>query len=73
MSTYNLRRFQIAQENTYQNALQEIRKGRKTSHWMWFIFLQPAGLVYSETAKYYVIQNMEVPELYLGIKSLPIG
>jgi len=70
MSTYNLQRFHKAQENTYQNALQEIRNGRKTGHWMWFIFPQLAGLGYSETAKFYAIQNLEEAELYLQDKVL---
>lgn len=65
MSIYNLDRFHYAQENIYQNALQEIRNGRKTSHWMWFIFPQLAGLGFSETAKFYAIQNLEEAEWYL--------
>jgi len=70
MNTYNLQRFHKAQENTYQNALQEIRNGRKTGHWMWFIFPQLAGLGYSETAKFYAIQNIEEAEVYLQDKIL---
>lgn len=65
MSTYNLQRFHKAQENNYPNALLEIRSGRKTSHWMWFIFPQLAGLGYSETAKFYAVRNLEEAELYL--------
>ena len=65
MDDYNLQRFHKAQENTYHNALREIRNGRKTSHWMWFIFPQLAGLGYSETARFYAIRNLEEAELYL--------
>ncbi|WP_423146646.1 DUF1810 domain-containing protein [Rubrolithibacter danxiaensis] len=65
MSTYNLQRFHKAQESTYHNALLEIRGGKKTSHWMWFIFPQIAGLGYSETARFYAIHNLEEAELYL--------
>lgn len=40
---YNLQRFLGAQENFYAQALKEIRNGRKTSHWIWFIFPQVRG------------------------------
>lgn len=70
MDTYNLGRFHKAQESTYQNALQEIRNGKKTSHWIWFIFPQLAGLGYSETARFYAIRNLEEAELYLQDKVL---
>jgi uncharacterized protein (DUF1810 family) len=65
MATYNLHRFHNAQEHTYQNAFNEIRNGRKTGHWMWFIFPQIAGLGLSEISRYYAIQNLEEAELYL--------
>ena len=43
---YHLRRFAAAQDGggTYDRAVAELRAGRKTSHWMWFIFPQIAGL-----------------------------
>ncbi len=47
----SLERFLIAQENTYKDSLAEMQQGRKTSHWMWFIFPQIKGLGHSETAK----------------------
>lgn len=47
----DLERFLIAQQTYYQTALQEIKSGKKRSHWMWFIFPQIAGLGYSETAR----------------------
>lgn len=43
-NSYNLARFIEAQEYNYRNALQEIRDGRKTSHWIWFIYPQMNGL-----------------------------
>ncbi|MEP6927031.1 MAG: DUF1810 domain-containing protein [Ginsengibacter sp.] len=62
---YNLKRFTDAQESKFQNALNEIKNGRKQSHWMWFIFPQIAGLGFSETAKFYAIKNIEEASLYL--------
>ena len=59
MSTCNLQCFHKAQESTYQNALQEIRNGKKNSHWMWFIFPQLGGLGHSETAEFYAIRNLD--------------
>ena len=63
---YNLSRFLTAQERTYPAALAEIRRGRKTSHWMWFIFPQLAGLGFSETAKFYAIQQADEATAYLA-------
>jgi uncharacterized protein (DUF1810 family) len=62
----NLERFIKAQEKDYQVALSEIRSGRKESHWMWYIFPQIAGLGYSETAKYFAINNIDEAEQYLN-------
>ena len=62
---YNLKRFINAQESKFQNALNEIKNGRKQSHWMWFIFPQVAGLGYSETSKFYAIKDIAEASLYL--------
>ena len=62
---YNLKRFIGAQENKFENALNEIKNGRKQSHWMWFIFPQIAGLGFSETSKFYAIKNIDEADLYL--------
>ena len=51
-----LERFREAQERDYETAFMEIRSGKKTSHWMWYMFPQIAGLGRSEIAKYYEIQ-----------------
>lgn len=67
---YDLDRFLKAQENIYDAALQEIKKGRKTTHWMWFIFPQLAGLGKSNTAAYYAIASEEEALNYLQHKIL---
>ena len=61
----DLERFLIAQQTYYRIALQEIKSGRKRSHWMWFIFPQIAGLGYSETARYYAIKDMAEAKAYM--------
>ena len=61
----DLERFLIAQQTYYRSALQEIKSGRKSSHWMWFIFPQIAGLGYSETARYYAIKDMAEAKAYM--------
>ena len=61
-----LNRFLEAQKHNYEDAFREIKSGRKSSHWMWFIFPQIAGLGYSEIAKLYAIKNLEEAENYLA-------
>lgn len=61
----NLNRFLTAQENEYEQSLSEIKSGRKRSHWMWYIFPQYKGLGYSETSKYYSIQDLNEARDYL--------
>ena len=58
-------RFIVAQENTYQTALEEIRSGKKRSHWMWYIFPQLLGLGHSETAKYYSLHSLAEAKAYI--------
>ena len=64
----DLERFVTAQESggTYQRAVTELRKGRKTSHWMWFIFPQIAGLGRSAMAQAYAINNLAEAQAYLA-------
>jgi uncharacterized protein (DUF1810 family) len=62
---YDLDRFKTAQENCYTQVLKEMKNGKKTSHWMWFIFPQIAGLGKSPTAKKYELANIEEAECYL--------
>lgn len=62
---HNLQRFLDAQRRTYGSALAELRRGRKTSHWMWFVFPQLAGLGHSPTAQYYAIASLDEAQAYL--------
>ena len=62
---YKLTRFLDAQNQVYLNALSEIRKGCKQTHWMWFIFPQLKGLGKSSTAEYYGIGGLEEASAYL--------
>lgn len=60
-----LKRFIDAQETGYQIALSEVKNGRKRSHWMWYIFPQIQGLGFSETSRYYAIQDLNEAAEYL--------
>lgn len=62
----DLKRFIEAQEGSYTNALNEIRAGRKRTHWMWFMFPQLIGLGFSETSKFYSITDVQEAEAYLN-------
>jgi len=62
----DLDRFVAAQEQTYATALSELRRGRKASHWMWWIFPQLASLGRSGTAKAYGIADLKEAEAYLA-------
>ena len=61
---YNLQRFIEAQEHVYAQVCAELRQGRKTSHWMWFIFPQIRGLGSSETAQYFAIAGRQEAAAY---------
>ena len=62
----DLSRFTEAQRHSYQQALSELRDGRKETHWMWFIFPQLAGLGHSSTARYYALTNLDEARAYLA-------
>ncbi len=62
----DLSRFLKAQEQDYEQALREIRSGRKRSHWMWYIFPQIQGLGFSPTAQYYAIRDLQEARDYLA-------
>jgi uncharacterized protein (DUF1810 family) len=64
---YRLRRFEIAQSEggVYERTLTELRAGRKTSHWMWFVFPQISGLGQSSMSKTYAISSLAEAEAYL--------
>jgi uncharacterized protein (DUF1810 family) len=65
---FNLQRFTAAQDagGTYSRALAELKRGRKTSHWMWFVFPQMAGLGSSEMSRRYAIASLEEARAYLA-------
>lgn len=60
-----MERFLKAQQNSYSQALKEIRNGRKYSHWIWYVFPQLAELGRSQTAKYYGIKGIDEAKQYL--------
>lgn len=64
---HDLQRFVEAQDegSTYERALGELRAGRKTSHWMWFVFPQIAGLGQSAMSQRYAIESLEEAQAYL--------
>ena len=61
-----LGRFVRAQQGDYERALSEIRKGRKQSHWMWYIFPQIEGLGFSAMSQRYAIKSSAEAMAYLG-------
>lgn len=63
---HNLQRFVDAQQGIYARALAELRRGRKASHWMWFVFPQLSGLGRSPTAQHYAIASVEEARAYLA-------
>jgi uncharacterized protein (DUF1810 family) len=54
-----------AQNDDYEQALSEIRSGKKRTHWMWYIFPQIDGLAFSSTSKRYSIKSVEEAKAYL--------
>jgi uncharacterized protein (DUF1810 family) len=65
---YDLARFVTAQDagGTYDHAAAELRRGRKTSHWMWFVFPQIAGLGNSPTSRRFAICSLDEARAYLA-------
>ena len=63
---YNLQRFVEAQHRCYEQVRDELRAGRKSSHWMWFIFPQWKGLGHSPIANLYAIASRPEAEAYLA-------
>ncbi len=61
-----LKTFLDAQAKDFERALAEIKRGRKQSHWMWYIFPQIAGLGFSETSRFYAVKDRAEAELYLA-------
>jgi uncharacterized protein (DUF1810 family) len=63
--TRDLQRFVDAQRDVIDGALRELRAGRKTGHWIWFVFPQVAGLGHSELSRYYAISSWGEGREYL--------
>jgi uncharacterized protein (DUF1810 family) len=63
---FGLSRFVEAQAPVYAEALAELKRGRKESHWMWFVFPQLAGLGRSPMAQHYAIGSLAEARAYLG-------
>lgn len=61
-----IERFVSAQQNVFQTALEEIKNGKKESHWMWYIFPQIRGLGFTDYNVYYGIKNLNEAEQYLN-------
>ena len=62
---HDLARFVRAQEHDYEQAMSEIRSGRKRSHWMWYTFPQLDGLGFSSTSRQYAIKSLAEADAYL--------
>jgi uncharacterized protein (DUF1810 family) len=65
---YDLERFTAAQESagTYERAVDELRRGRKVTHWMWFVFPQIAGLGHSATSRHFAVSSLGEAQAYLS-------
>ena len=63
---YDLDRFVTAQDPVWDRVRAELRRGRKSSHWMWFVFPQIAGLGSSPTARAYALSGLGEARAYLA-------
>ena len=63
---YDLERFLVAQAGVYDGVLEELRRGRKSGHWIWFIFPQIAGLGYSPVSQHFAIASLDEARAYLA-------
>ncbi|MGE6780924.1 DUF1810 domain-containing protein [Ensifer adhaerens] len=62
---FDLQRFVTAQDRVYAAVLDELRQGRKQTHWMWFVFPQLAGLGHSVMAERYALSGLDQASAYL--------
>jgi uncharacterized protein (DUF1810 family) len=62
---HDLSRFVDAQAHAYDGALRELRAGRKTGHWIWYVFPQLTGLGMSDLSRYYAIRSLDEARAYL--------
>ena len=63
---FDLNRFIIAQETSYENALSELRAGHKIGHWIWYIFPQHESLGISPKSKYFGLQSLKEARDYMA-------
>jgi uncharacterized protein (DUF1810 family) len=63
---FDLERFVREQEHVYDSVLEELRRGRKTGHWIWFIFPQVAGLGSSAMSQRFAIASLDEARAYLA-------
>ena len=63
---HDLSRFVTAQQGAYPGALRELRAGRKTGHWIWYVFPQLAGLGESSVSRMYAIASLDEARAYLA-------
>ena len=64
--SFDLERFVVAQDREYAAVVSELNRGRKTGHWIWFIFPQIAGLGQSAMSQHYSISSLEEARAYLA-------
>jgi uncharacterized protein (DUF1810 family) len=64
--SFHLRRFVAAQDGVYRIAREELRFGRKRSHWMWFVFPQFKGLGFSPMAQFYALSSLDEARAFLA-------
>ena len=62
---HQLERFLVAQEGIYEQALAELRREKKRTHWIWYVFPQLDGLGSSPTARFYAIKSIAEAKAYL--------
>jgi uncharacterized protein (DUF1810 family) len=62
--SYNLSRFIKAQDGVYLSVIEELKRGRKTSHWIWYVFPQIAGLGHSQMSQQYAISSINEAKAY---------
>jgi uncharacterized protein (DUF1810 family) len=62
---FNLNRFIEAQNSDFNKALDEIKQGKKRSHWMWFVFPQFKGLGSSSTSEMFAIKSIAEAQAYI--------
>jgi len=63
---FNLERFVDAQAPVYERVLEELRAGRKATHWIWFIFPQAKGLGRSPRSEFYGLGSLDEARAYLA-------